>query len=106
MAQPQKPWTPEDIAALARMRSDGLPVKQIARRLGRTRAAIVNRVRRVKAPKLFRRDEYLRMFGAGLSNLEVAERMGVAPSTVGVQRCELRRAGHHIPHLKRGPKPK
>ena len=47
-----KPWTPEEVSTLLRLMSEGVPMKVIAKQLGRTQEAAERRARIVaKAAK-------------------------------------------------------
>jgi hypothetical protein len=90
----RKKWTPEVLAEVAKLRADGLLLKQVAYQFGVSQQALSDALRRAgiaRKPALANDDRALmhELLAVGHSRKIVAERLGV-PKKVVVSLCRTR----------------
>jgi DNA-binding CsgD family transcriptional regulator len=87
-------WTNKQEEHLADLRGQGLSIAACASALGRTVASVKGRLLVLDAPKHWpRRMDYLVLLAAGLSERQIALRLGVSKWAVKHMKQRLRRRG-------------
>lgn len=97
---------PDEIALVARLRDEGVPEKDIAARLGVTRKTMWGRVstwnrrhptnplpRPRSRPRVPKHVQVAEMYASGISQEEIARRLGIAVNTVEGHLSHARRRG-------------
>jgi len=98
-----KAWTTGEERTLAALREEGLELREIAQRMGRTYRSIAKQTERMGrgAAKRLRLLDYYDALQVIHTIPGVAEKMGVKPDTVTSAKCKLRRKGYSIGPARR-----